>query len=226
MATKTNRRQLKFDKNPIEALREVGSSVMQSAKSEAGLDTNLAWRQLLGTSAKKNNTYREMTSSDIDAGVKEGPVGKDVMHELQEGTEVSFAKKEKKAESAPAIDYVSEILHSEVRISNETNKQLNVKIEELRIEIAKLAKSSKALEVVVKDVTIQQIGPNPGKYHLNFFEWVLATVQTARIRVEESTSWLSAVSTKSSRKDYWSLSKKHGTSFMLSGERVVAQQTG
>ena len=117
-------------------------------------------------------------------------------------------------------------MHSERRTSNETNRQLNTKIEELRIEIAKLAKSSTQLEVMVKDVSIERVGPNPGKYHLNFFEWVLATIQIARIRVEESTNWLSTVSSKSRKRDYWSSAKKHGTSFMLSGERVVAQQTG
>jgi len=180
---------------------------------------SMAWKQLLGET-------RELTNSDTGQPSREGPVNPKQMWELKEGEEVVFSKKEKKADIAPAINYVAEILHSERIISNENNRQLNTKIEELRIEIAKLAKSSKQLEMVVKDVSIDRIGPNPGKYHLNFLEWVLATIQIARIRVEESANWLSTVSVKSRKRDYWSLSKKHGTSYMLSGERVVAQQTG
>jgi hypothetical protein len=210
MNTKTQRRQLKnFDKNPIEAIRESGSGAIKTTgtalKNELQLDVTRAWEQLLGKSLK--TTQKES-------------------YELQEGEEVDFSKKEKKVQIAPAIDYFAEIIHSEKRISAEQNRELSAKIEEIRIEITKLAKSSKQLEMVVKDVSIEKIGPNPGKYHLNFFEWVFASIQTARIRVEESTSWLSIVSTKSRKKDYWSLSKKHGTSYMLSGERVVAQQTG
>lgn len=214
MSSKTTRRQLKFDRNPIEAIRDSGANIVTSVKDttvdEFEKSVSLAWKQLLGTTDKAEKTQNN---------------AKNQSHDLREGEEVVFSKKEK-ANIAPAIDYISEILHSERRTTNENNRELNVKIEELRIEISKLAKGSKQLEVLVKDVSLESVGPNPGKYHLNFFEWVLATIQLARIRVEESANWLSTVSTKSQKRDYWSSAKKHGTSFMLSGERVVAQQTG
>ena len=223
MNTKSSRKHLKFDRNPIEAIRDSGVNIATAVKDattdEFEKSVSLAWKQLLGTTG-------ETTSQNEQKSVKEDSAGSKQMQDLQEGEEVIFSKKEKKAEIAPAIDYVAEILHSERRISSENNRELNTKIEELRIEISKLAKSSKQLEVLVKDVSIERIGPNPGKYHLNFFEWVLASIQIARIRVEESTNWLASVSTKSQKRGYWNSVKKHGTSFMLSGERVVAQQTG
>jgi hypothetical protein len=215
MATKSVRKLLGFDKNTIEAVRDSGISVAKTASKtliqEAQADTARAWKQLLGVT---ENADKRVKNADGQ------------MHDLKEGEEVSFSKKEKKTNAEPAINYFAEIIHSEKRISGQENRQLNEKIEMLRIEISKLARSSKELEVMVKDVSIERVGPNPGKYHLNFFEWVLATIQIARIRVEESANWLSTVSSKSRRRDYWNMSKKHGTSYMLSGERVVAQQTG
>jgi len=82
------------------------------------------------------------------------------------------------------------------------------------------------LEVEFKAVVVEQRPVAIGKYHVNFFEWMLSVVRAARIKVEESGSWLSAMSGKKAKKDYWGMSKKHGTSFSLSGERVVSQQTG
>ncbi len=208
MNTKQVRKQLKY-RNPIEAIRESSSDVVKTTKTvlkqEVQEDINRAWNQILGVSQETNRQIEQVDSA------KE---------------EILFEAKQSRVEAAPAIDYIGEILHSETRISNENNRQLNMKIEQLRIEIARLAKSSKQLEVTVKDASIQSIGPNVGKYHLNFFEWVLATVQAARIRVEESANWLTQVSGKAQKRGYWASVKSHGTSYMLSGERVVAQQTG
>jgi hypothetical protein len=212
MNAKNSKKQLKFDRNPIEAIRDSGLGVAKATasalKGEAEEDISRAWKQLLGLSEAKTDTKSNES------------------HDLREGEEFVLPKRENKVNIAPAIDYVSEILHAERRISSEDSRNLNAKIEQLRIEITKLAKSSSELEVVVKDISIESVGPNPGKYHLNFFEWVLATIQAARIRIEDSANWLSSVSTKSQKKGFWNSVKKHGTSYMLSGERAVAQQVG
>ncbi len=218
MSAKTQRKPLKFDRNPIESIREGSSDIAKvtarTLQDEAKLDSQIAWRQFFGITESAKNSTKKIEALDKET------------HDLQEGEELILSTTENKARVAPGIDYVAEILHAERRFSADNNRQLNVRIEELRIEIAKLAKSSKQLEMVVKDVSIETIGSSAGKYHLNFFEWVLTTIKTARIRIEDSTNWLTTVSSKSRKKDYWSLAKKHGTTYMLSGERVVAQQTG
>ena len=99
-------------------------------------------------------------------------------------------------------------------------------MDELRIEIAKLAQSSSELEAVVQDVNLDNLPEAPGKLHVNFFEWIVLQLRTARIRVENSVSWSNAVLGKGNKKKYWNLAQKHRTSFSLSSERVVAQQTG
>jgi hypothetical protein len=66
-----------------------------------------------------------------------------------------------------------------------------------------------------------------GKYHQNFFEWVLIQIQQARVRVEDSSSWLGAVNKKGQgQKGYGGMFKKHGTNFGMSNQRSVATQTG
>jgi hypothetical protein len=82
------------------------------------------------------------------------------------------------------------------------------------------------LQIEFKEVAIEQRIVNPGKYHTSFFEWVLSAIRIARMKVEDSGAWLSASKGKKAKKDYWQMFKKHGTTFGLSNERVVATQTG
>ena len=92
-----------------------------------------------------------------------------------------------------------------------------------------LAASSKELEIQFKDVVVEQRIVKPGKYHQSFFEWMLIIVKTARMRVEDAGTWLSVMHGKKNKRhsqNYWQMFKKHGTTFGLSNERVVATQTG
>jgi hypothetical protein len=214
MTTKTSKKQLgNVDTNPIEQQISQGVSVIKQAiKDEAQAEINTLWRQLL-------RPTKEMTKEDIKQPVNEGPVK---TGDLSEGEELIFSKQE----IQPAIDYVNEILHSQEKTTQKENQELRVKIEEITIELKKLSKSSKELELTFRDVDVETLPQAPGKYHLNFFEWILITIRNTRMRVEESASWIGVVSGKKAKKDYWALAKKHGTSYMLSGERVVAQQVG
>lgn len=198
-----------FDTNTVEAIRDAGfgsvKAVGESIKKDLiqeGADDFIS--QLLGIERSKD----QKTSG-----------------ELKEGEELILETK-RKVEIEPAMNYSKEITHAEATIRNQESGEMRAKMDELRIEIANLAKSSKELQAVVKDVSLNTLPQTPGKLHVNFFEWILLQIKTVRIRVENSASWLSAVTGKRSKKDFWSLAKSHGTSFSLSGERAVAQQTG
>lgn len=202
----TQKRRLETIKDSYETNTDVVSRVKNAAKQEFSEDWRLAMRQMLGI--KENNSY-EKASGD-----------------LNEGEEIIFPKKEKKVNFQPGIDYVSEIIHAETKITKRQEANLEAKIEEIVIELKKLSESSKQLEVEFKDITVATLPTKPGKYHLNFFEWVLAAIQNARMKIEDSTTWVGVISGKKNKKDYWNSVKSHGTSFMLSGERVVATQVG
>ena len=73
---------------------------------------------------------------------------------------------------------------------------------------------------------MEQTTENTGTYHQNFFEWMLHMIRQAKEKVEDSEAWLNVSKGKGSKKGYWNMFKKHGTSFALSSEQSVATQVG
>lgn len=213
MAQRKFKQQSNIDQNPIEAIRNIGVSVVESAKNDLtkGLMTDL-WDQMLGTEIGGKNATQQASG------------------DLQEGQEISLKKHSKKEDKKPQIeagwDYTGEVIHAERRISQTENRELNARVSEIITELKKLAKSSKELEITFREITVAQKPVNAGKYHVNFFEWMLSTIRSARMKIEDSKSWASLFASKKAKREYWSLFKKHGTSFGLSGERTVATQTG
>lgn len=108
----------------------------------------------------------------------------------------------------------------------EEQGQLNQRVEQIMVELRQLSKSVKQLEGQVKDVDTTMLPPTPGKYHETFFEYVLVMLRNARTRIEDSSNWLNTISKKASKRGFWAMAKKHGTTYSLSGERAVAQQVG
>lgn len=200
------------DQNPIEAIRDLGRGAVQSAATDLGKGVvNEMWNQLLGVSKEKAKK----------------PSG-----ELHEGEEVDLTKllaqKEETSQTyvEPGIDYKREVIHAEKRILGENQQELSVKVEEILIELKKLTKTSQELAVEFKEVTVEQAPAKPGKYHLAFFEWLLTLVKVARLKVEDSASWLSLFKSKKKQKGYWNMFKKHGTTFGMSSERGIATAAG
>lgn len=215
MANKTLNKVIReADKNLIETGADLASTVAKSAvasvRDELSQEWRISMRQMLGIGETAQNALNQA----------EG--------ELREGEEISFSKKEKKVEIEPGIDYRSEVLHAQTRHIQVENRELKQRIEQIQVELIKIKETSKELEATFKSVATEtlQTPVNVGKYHISFFEWMLSALQNARVRIESSASWIGVIAGKKSKKDYWTLAKKHGTSFSLSGERVVAQQTG
>lgn len=211
MATTKNTKQQPFDRNTIEAFKESGTDIVKG----------------VGNSIK-HQLLEELTISSLwDHALKPSPHEKAGDKEkAQHGEEVEIFSSEKKVHIEAAMDYAGEILHADEKIQREENKELRTQIEEIKIELVKISKSSKQLQSAFRDINTAPMPVNPGKYHLNFFEWVLSVLRSASIRVQEASTWMSVVSGKKEKKGYWNSAKKHGTSFTLSSERVVAQQVG
>lgn len=200
------------DINPVEKLNKVGSAVANYTKEETKVNMKKFWEQLLGTGEYSNAAPQ---SGDMKAGEA-----------------ISFQNNKKQEqlaqEAKPAIraayDYAGEVLRV-----GETNKEearaLQARLNEILNELQRLAAASVVLEKEVVEATGQAI-VNPGKYHLNFFEWLLIEIQQARMQVEDASAWLATVTSKGGKKkNYWNMYKKHGTKFGLSGERSVSTQT-
>lgn len=212
MTNPKSKKQKQFiDKNPVEAFKDLGAGVVNSFKSDVGkgMVSNL-WDQLLGA---------DQFSQKETSGV------------LTEGEELQLSRVEGQKETPQlnieaGIDYRREVIHGETKITQENTQELEVKIQEIIIELKKLTASSKELQVQFKEIAVEQMPVEAGKYHLNFFEWVMSQIRKARMKVEDSSAWLAVFKSKKNQRQYWAMFKKHGTSFGLSNERVVATQTG
>ena len=214
MKTKTQKpkSQNLVDQNPIEILKGIGSGVVDSVVDDFGKRSiNNLWEQLLGT--KNPQEEGDQTSGD-----------------LEEGREIHLSKKIKKEALPepiePGIDYRREILDVGKRADRENTQVLNAKIAEILTELKKITAASAEIAVEFKEITVEQRIEQPGEYHVTFFQWMLSMVRAAREKIEDSGAWLSVMKSKKKQKGYWAMFKKHGTTFGLSNERVIATQAG
>ena len=200
--------------NTVEAKQDggFGSSLVGSLKDDLvtpAITTDL-WEQLLGAGGgSKSGDLREGESLDLKSLEQQTMRVENVIER-----------------AAPAIEYHREVIKSTEAGAIESREEIQHRIQAIVIELKKLANSSQELQVAFRQVSTEQLPASPGKYHLNFFEWVLSVIKSARLRVDESKSWLSLFASKKTKRSYWSMFKKHGTTFGLSSERVVATQTG
>lgn len=148
--------------------------------------------------------------------------------ELKEGDEeiVNEPQEKRKIVSSEHQAYFREIITAPSRKENEDRQQLSAQIEEIRSEIKKLKDASTEMEVVFREVSTQKTPEKPGKYHLNFYEWVFITIRNAREKMDEVNTLGSMVGNRKREKQYMAMAKKHGTSFTLHHDRAIARQAG
>jgi len=146
-------------------------------------------------------------------------------HEIKLGENSEFSEA-KKSISAEHQAYFREVMSAPIRKTHEETQQLKAQIEEIRIEIEKLKDASVEMEKVFIEVSSQETPEKPGKYHLNFYEWVFITIRNAREKMDEVNTLGSIVNTRKKEKQYMAMSKKHGTSFTQNSERALTRQTG
>lgn len=208
--TKKQKNRTYFDANPIEA---IGRGVASSLASDFGKGmVHDLWDQMLGNYEDTSNRGDLVAGQEIDLR--------------------AVSARKKQVEQAPqpfvepGIDYRREILHVEKKVAKENSQVIETKIQEIIIELKRLTETSKILQAEFREVTTESRIETVGKYHLSFFEWVLSMVRGARLKVEDAGSWLAVTYAKKKKRGYWQMFKKHGTTFGLSHERVVATQTG
>lgn len=193
------------------------TSVTSEFKDLAKGTAKSAWQDLLAGSA---------------SSISEQLLGSSDRREQQliEGQE--FALEREKREEKPKItaEHLSYLRTTIERTDSprETHVEIEIKqqVEQIRVEIRKLVKTSKLVERTVKDATAEYAPVRPGKYHLNFFEFVLSVIKDATRKLEDSVHFGAVFSSKKQQSTYWNRYKKHGTQFGLSGERTTATQTG
>ena len=174
------------DKNPIEQLLGIGGGAAGAAADLGNSVINIDnWDEYLGLVDKQEK--QKMHAGDLAEGQELNL--KDLK---RENSKVSEEKPHKEA----GIDYVGETVHAEKRVQQKENQELKNQLQEIAIEIKKLADSSKELQLQFKEVAIEQHVVSPGKYHKSFFTWMLSMIRIARRKVEDSGAWLAAMHSK------------------------------
>src|SRR3989344_1813586 len=113
----------------------------------------------------------------------------------------------------------------EARLSEEKIGKLRVQLQALISEIAKIAAGTQSLAEEV-DIAVLQVPVEPGIYHINFFEKLLSFAQSFRKKIEEAAIWLGATNKRAEKKNYWSMYKKKGSSFLLAPDHYLQRSAG
>lgn len=205
-----------IDVNPIEAVRDLGGSVGKFGSDVAdhfkdefgqkGIDT--AWKQILGRFEEQKDHAEK------------------VLHEGEEMILSEEKKTVRRPDIAPGIDYHREMRYNSERSHTQDNREVQAKMDQILVELEKLIETSSDLEAHFEVFAVEQKPVEPGTYHLNFFDWMINIIQAARQQIEDSSAWLGALQSKKGKKSYWAMFKKHGTTFGMSNERMVATQSG
>lgn len=203
------------NQNPLETARDIAKEVKTSFVDDLGKGgITEAWDELLGTNVDQASKGHEQRMSDHG--------------ELSEGAELDLAVIQ--AETVQITEmgraYAQEVIHAGKKANAEHSQETQVRMQEILIEIKKLSESSSELKNQVDVIAIEQSANTPNKYSMNFLEQMLSFVRDMRVGVEDSLAWFKALRSKNASRQYGSMSKKHGTSFTLSGERQVATQVG
>ena len=181
-------------KNPLKTVREknldeIGTELLTSAAKTTTNELNEEWK-----------TFMRQALGQAEQAQKQAHDAEKLTGELQEGEEISFASKkveikEMRVEGDPDMKYVDKILHAETIRVNADNQEIKQRLTEIQVELKKITEKSKELEVQFRQVAAETIQENikPGNYHLNFVEWMLSTIQAARVRIESSANWMSAL---------------------------------
>lgn len=208
-----------------ETVKQFGQTVQKQVIEGGGKDflTQLLGLDLSTSSEKAVAPQTEkVTLQDPKTGAVEIY---DVLKHKGAGEKTHGSEKPRKPEIRAHIDYAREISDTE-RFSKQEMREMDQQVKQIMDELKKLIQSSHILQVEFAEVAVEAKPVEVGKYHLNFFEWMLIVIRNAREKVENSGAWLSTVKGKGEKKGYWGMFKKHGTTFGMSNERSVATQTG
>ena len=107
------------------------------------------------------------------------------------------------------------------RKSNELKLQLKAIME----EVLALAATTSNLDEETK-IAALQAPVNPGVYHVIFFEKLLEFIKSFRRKIEDASVWLSAVNKRAQKKNYWTMYKKKGSSFLLAPDHYLQRSAG
>jgi len=195
-------------RNVLESIKDLGTGVGQSLKTDLLEKTSQEFlKEMFGVPEKKQY------SGDITPG------------ESLDLTELLSGKSEENERLKGQIR-IERSLHEEEKLFvQEKSDQLKVQLHALMQEVLALAKTTQSLGEEVEMVSIQAPA-NPGIYHIVFFEKILAFLRSFRQKIDQAGLWLQSSNKRAEKKNYWSMYKKKGSSFLLAPDHYLQRSAG
>jgi len=105
-------------------------------------------------------------------------------------------------------------------------KEVSQKIESIRLQLKALASQMKRLDQNLFKAIEKPIVA-AGIYHESYLEHIQKSIRLFNLKVNNTNTWLEMFNQRSSKKGYYhSMSKRGGSSFTQSNERVIATSVG
>lgn len=208
-----------------EGVKKLATGTQKAVVNETAESGKTFLRQLLGldlggSKDKSKNNHVEVKQPEK----KFTTTGIEIIDIFVSGkmTTEKKASKEKAPRIEAAMNYSGEIARSGERATKSEMREMSQNVQEIKAELNKLMASSKVLQMEFADLAMEQTPVDAGKYHVNFFDWMLIVIRQARQKVEDSGAWLSAVKGKRTGKAKTDYSIANGKMHQ-SGERTTVQ---
>ena len=196
-------------KNVLEAINQIGSSVVDTAKNEIKATSDEFFRQLLG----QQKITQEKRSGDLTPGRSVNM------------SEVISGKEEQKQKFDEQLFFERRLFNEEKQETGKKLQELRLRLQAIQSEAAKLVASTNSLSQEVRSAVLQG-ATNVSEYQINFYESIITMVSNFRKKIDSAVVWLQGSSKRAEKKNYWSQYKKKGASFLLSGETYSQRSAG
>ncbi len=195
-------------RNVIESLKDLGSDFGAQGADLLKSTSEDFFKELIGVQSTPQNR-----SGEIKAG------------ESIEMNAVISGKEEENKKLRAQISLERNLAADESRLSQEKMNELRVQLQAIIAEIAKLAASTGDLATQT-EIAMVEVPVNPGVYHVIFFEKVLEFLQSFRKKIDQAVVWLGSANKRAEKKNYWTMYKKKGSSFLLSPDHYLQRSAG
>lgn len=195
-------------RNVIESLKDIGGDFTEQGSDLLKSTSEDFFKELLGM--EKPQIKR---SGEMKAG------------ESVEMSAVISGQAEENKKLRAQISLERNLSSDERRLSQEKMQELRIQLQAITVEIGKLAASTGNLATQT-EIAMIEVPVNPGIYHVIFFEKVLEFLMSFRKKIDQASVWLGSTNKRADKKNYWSMYKKKGSSFLLSPDHYLSRSAG
>lgn len=195
-------------RNVIESLKDIGGDFGNQGTDLLKSTSEDFFKELMGMTPPQVKRSGEMKAG-----------------ESLEMSQVISGKEEENNKLRAQISLERNLSSDEKRLSQEKMQELRIQLQAITVEIGKLAASTGILATQT-EIAMIEVPVNPGVYHVIFFEKVLEFLQSFRKKIDQASVWLQSTNKRAEKKNYWSMYKKKGSSFLLSPEHYLQRSAG